>query len=344
MFALVLVPWFGLLAVGAYLQPPYGDLARIGSYAERDFGWNKPQLEFKRLLSKVGKYDRHFDVVVLGDSFSLGRPLPSWQNYVVAAMGWSVITLDAKQIKLEQIFENRIFRETPPRIFIFESVERQLPHRVTRRLPCDAIDLSALVPSAIPADAATPVHLGEFKDVTRSVERNTGWGEIKPEFALNYLRNSLSRTFGRDVPTDVRKLQLSRQAPFSSANRSEMLVYKDEILKIAWWRDMPMPERVCRIEGLRNRIEANRQTRFVLMVAPDKLTAYADFILDGSLRDASSLSHFADHLPQVTPRLDMAIVSAIMRGVEDVYLPDDTHWGSAGHRIAAETLLGFLRR
>jgi hypothetical protein len=344
LLALVLVPWSGLLAFGVYLQPPYGDLTRIGSHAERDFGWNRPQLEFEQLLSKVGKYDRHFDVVVLGDSFALGRPLPSWQNYVVAATGWSVITLDARNVTPEQVLANRAFRETPPRIFIFESVERQIPYRVPRRLPCDPADVPTGANPPLPVAAAGAVRLGEFKGIARYVERNAAWSEVKPEYVLNYLRHNLSRALGKEVPTDAPRLELSGQAPFSSANRNELLVYKDDIRKIEWWRQMPMPETVCRVEGLRKSIEANGQTRFVLMVAPDKLTAYSDYLRDASLRDASMLSGFADHLPHVALRLDKTLLAAIRQGVEDVYLPNDTHWGSNGHRIAAETLLAFVQR
>jgi hypothetical protein len=42
-------------------------------------------------------------------------------------------------------------------------------------------------------------------------------------------------------------------------------------------------------------------------------------------------------------RIDLALISAIHNGEQDVYLPDDTHWGSSGYQIAAETLLTFLR-
>jgi hypothetical protein len=345
LLALVLAPWFGILAYGMYLQPFYGDLTRIGPHAEKDFGWNKPQLEFQRSLSSVGKYDRYFDVVVLGDSFSLGRPLPSWQNFVVAATGWSVIALNASDITPDQILANRIFRDSPPRIFIFESVERQIPHRVTRKMPCKEIALPADTHSTpVSSGVPPPVQFSEFKGLTRHIGRNTSWDEIKSEYVLHYLRIGLLRTFGEGVSTDAPLLELSRQAPFSSVNRNAILVYKDDIQKIAWWRAMPIPAMVCRIEAMRERFEANGQTRFVLMVAPDKLTAYADFIRDSSLRDSSILSRFAEHFPQIMPRLDLSLISAINRGVQDVYLPDDTHWGSAGHQIAAETLLGFLRR
>src|SRR5205085_9650327 len=51
LLALALIPAWALFAIGVYLEPVWGDLTRIGSYAERDFGWNKPQLEFPEPLS-----------------------------------------------------------------------------------------------------------------------------------------------------------------------------------------------------------------------------------------------------------------------------------------------------
>jgi len=131
-------------------------------------------------------------------------------------------------------------------------------------------------------------------------------------------------------------------ADFSSVNKRSMLVYKDDFRKIEWWRDMGLREMGCRIERMRNQVEANGHTRFVLMVAPDKLTAYADFIRDKELRNISLLSELASHLPEVVPRLDLTLVSAIRRREQDVYMPNDTHWSSTGYQIAAETLLDFL--
>ena len=123
-----------------------------------------------------------------------------------------------------------------------------------------------------------------------------------------------------------------------------MLVYKDDFRKAASWREMGLPEMSCRIERIRQRTEANGQTRFVLLVAPDKLTAYADFLHNKDLSDISALSELSGHLSKVMPRIDLALNSAIHNGEQDVYLPDDTHWGSSGYQIAAETLLTFLEQ
>lgn len=49
--ALVAAAW----ALGWWLQPVYGDLTRLGGYAERDYGWNEPVSEFEPLPSSFGE-------------------------------------------------------------------------------------------------------------------------------------------------------------------------------------------------------------------------------------------------------------------------------------------------
>ena len=122
-----------------------------------------------------------------------------------------------------------------------------------------------------------------------------------------------------------------------------MLVYKDDLKKIFSLQQIDEQEFDCRIERMRQQVEANGQTRFVLIVAPDKLTAYSDFISDEKLRNISKLSQLSERNKNVIPRIDLALTKAIRKGEQDVYLPDDTHWGSSGHRIAAETLIDFLQ-
>jgi hypothetical protein len=122
-----------------------------------------------------------------------------------------------------------------------------------------------------------------------------------------------------------------------------MLVFKDDFQKVPQWHKMDLSEMACRIEQIRKLVEANGKTKFILMVAPDKLTAYSDFLSDKNWRDVSLLAGLSEKLPDVIPRIDLAITSAIRAGEQDVYWPDDTHWGSTGHQITAETLLGFMR-
>ena len=339
--AFVFVPWLGVLAVCLYLQPISGDLTRVGSFPEKHFGWNEPQVRFTRYLSDAGGYDRYYDVVVSGDSFSAMR---MWQDHLAAATGLSVVTLLKYETPLDRVLESRAFKEAPPRLFIVENVERTFTELVEEMPPCGRQISSARSTrvSSRPA-IAIPGASEDIEALTVYIDRDTFWGELKPQHLFRYIRYELGRKLASHRQRNALRIELSRDAPFTSAVRDAMLVYKDDVNKAASWRDMGVEEMACRIERLRERIEANGVTRFVLMVVPDKLTAYSDFVRDPALQRLSRLPELASYAEPFMPRVDIALVSAINRGVKDVYLPNDSHWGSAGYRIAAEALVRYLQ-
>ena len=78
------------------------------------------------------------------------------------------------------------------------------------------------------------------------------------------------------------------------------------------------------------------------MAAPDKATAYADYLEDKELRQISALGELDrwDRLNQV--ELVTPLRQAIRCGIKDVYMPNDTHWSSRGHRIVADAVIGAL--
>lgn len=338
--SIVVALGLGLFALGLYLQPLYGDLTRIGGYSEREFGWVKPQLRFDAPLFTQDQYAKPHDVVVLGDSFSRERPQYQWQNWFIAETAWSMVTLDINTTRLDQILENPIFRDAPPKLLIVESVERVFVTRFSGGPPCD---ISSLSPSA-PMGFQTPYMAdGKFKNTAQDVERDKQMSEVKLGFALRYLWYTALRGVGLPEQTHAIKIELSKPAPFSSEAKQSMLIVNEDFAKIAAWQAANLGEIACKIERFRRLVEANGKTRFVLMVAPDKLTAYADLIADQRLQNISRLAEIGDQNPAVMPRIDLALISAIHKGEQDIYLPDDTHWGSSGHRIVADTLLKFLR-
>lgn len=251
-----------------------------------------------------------------------------------------MVTIDINSTKIVEVLENQVFRETPPKVFIYESVERQLAKRLDGEQPCI---LSSIYRRSAEAIRTQFVRLGKFDRDATNVERPKNWNDVKLGFVLNYLWNDLLRSFLNEERTDARKMELARAAPFSSSNRQELLIYKDDLIKAPSWRKLGNQEMDCRIEQLRQQVEANGQTRFVMIVAPDKLTAYANFIDNSEIDDISVLGGLSERNEDVIPRIDTAPLAAINRGEQDVYLPDDTHWGASGHRIVAETLLDFIQ-
>ena len=56
------------------------------------------------------------------------------------------------------------------------------------------------------------------------------------------------------------------------------------------------------------------------------------------------MEEIAKHRELNVPNLNVALKNEIARGTWDVYLPNDTHWGSAGHRTVARSLREYLKR
>ncbi len=337
--ALAFVPSLLMFIYGIYLQPLYGDLTRIGLFSEREFGWQGTQQTFKEAAYIQDNYKQHADVVVLGDSFSRAWPRQQWQNHLVTQTGWSVVTLDINKVTVDQILANPVFQSSPPKVLILESVERYCPDRI-RQLPACIESIEA------PADRATPtIVMNQLhpRDLPSSaMQRSQQWNDIKLEFVWKYIRNQWRQLRGGEPRSDVRKLALQRSGLFTSANQHDILIYKEDFDTRSKWSTLPLKEMSCRVQQLRSKVERHGSTRFVLMVAPDKLTVYGPDLQNTEWAHASKLPALAALSPQTMPRLDLSLRQAIVRGQQDVYLPNDTHWGAEGQRLAADTMRDFL--
>ena len=80
------------------------------------------------------------------------------------------------------------------------------------------------------------------------------------------------------------------------------------------------------------------------MIAPDKLTSYQQLIKDFDREKIQWMEVIQKHRGLNVPNLNVALKNEIARGTSDVYLPNDTHWGSAGHRTVARALQEYLKR
>jgi hypothetical protein len=78
------------------------------------------------------------------------------------------------------------------------------------------------------------------------------------------------------------------------------------------------------------------------MIAPDKLTAYMDVYKNFNHNKIHWMDEISKHPELHAPRLDLALRKKIAHGIQDIYLPNDTHWGSTGHKITAETIHQYL--
>ncbi len=341
LLALVLLPSALLFARAIQLGPMDGDLTRLGSHAESDYGWNGAQLVHPKPLYASGAYDKPYDMVVLGDSFSIAMPQYQWQNALVEATGLTVLTRSIYNTPLDTLLESPTFRDHPPAFLVVEIVERQLPKLLAQQTACDPATATTgraatgAWPQRQPPAPATRI------PVTRVTEWSN-WDYVKAEFAGKHLLYGALRRWANIDPSTGPVFALRRDDLFTHARSDSLLIYRTDIRKIGEWDAATTDGLACLARTLQSRVERNGHTRFVLMVAPDKLTTYAAYVQDEGLRRSSRLPALAQRLPDLVPRLDLALQQAAEAGVKDLYLPNNTHWGIAGHDTVAESMRQFL--
>ncbi|WP_439519957.1 hypothetical protein [Hydrogenophaga sp.] len=332
-------------AIGVRMQPLEGDLTRIGSYAEKDFGWNGEQALFVRPLYTQGTYEHPHDVVVVGDSFSLSRPLAQWQNHLVASTGMSLVTLDVGKNPLRDVLAKQVFQQHPPRYLIVSFVERNFPNQMRGAADC-LPELAATSVARPQLEKAGEVQKTAAGSASQLAKRPTDWPDlrdVKPSLGATHLYLGAMRSHWNIERTNALTVKLARPDLFTNALSDTTLIYKGDLQKIAQWDPVSQNDLRCRIDTLWRQIEGPGRTKLILLIAPDKLTAYSPWIADRRINGLSSLATIAESYPDLFPRLDDSLKRVIEAGVQDVYLPNDTHWGSSGHTTVAHTLAAFIR-
>ena len=270
------------------------------------------------------------------------------KNYLAKTSGLSILTLwaDIKINNFELLQQNEVFRTSPPKILILQSVERGLLSRIRRWSkpgPCNPtpgleLELLPIKPQSIP----TSIHFRNTKNTVLSFQ-----GTIKDEspfdYALHFLNLGLLKIFRPGSGTSVEALPLSRGNLFSSKQSTTLLVLKDDFKKAHLSRE-DLSQMRCWILDRKIMIEQQYPTHLIVLIAPDKTSSYSEFI-QGRRPEHNGL---IEKIPGIAalpiPRIDLAIKQAIRIGTKDVYLPNDSHWGAAGNKIAAKALLDYLKK
>ena len=160
---------------------------------------------------------------------------------------------------------------------------------------------------------------------------STCQSSCKAEFTQRHLR----------LNNQVVEIPLAKKGLFSSPNDTDMLVYFDEFKKQSLGeKDFSYLRKGAAV--YQKIIEANGFTRFVLLVAPDKSSTFAPYLKDANRATANLVAELAKDPLLPVPRTDQILAEAIASGKKDVYLSNDSHWGSIGHKLFADTLADHL--
>jgi hypothetical protein len=342
--ALLLPAVLVLLGLALVLQPLRGDLTRVGGFREAEYGWNGPQEQFDPPLVAL-QYDRPYDVVVLGDSFSAnpgGQSDPGlyWTNYLAQRTGLTVAVLHVFDVTLEELLRHPVYLLSPPRLVLLELVERYLMRDFVLEAgkPMGEFDDNCEVQSTnlptFPPWRPLPV-----QTVTRTRDTMPG---LDLHQAASYLWKVAARTLLGTDSTNVSRLALTRSDLFSSQAADQLLVHDDDVRKVRHATDQALESAHCKLIAIQNAVQRDGRTRFLFVPVPDKTTVYSEYLVDPQLRNLSRLPDLASKAGVSQVDLLRPLHQAISSGAKDLYMPNDTHWNSTGHRIAAETVVDAL--
>lgn len=356
-----------VLPLAHTLDPPDGDLTRLGGYAENRFGPSAPQAIFVPPLVEAAKPGTPYDVVVAGDGFSQPDPGDGrtpyghyWTDHLRNLTGLNVGVLHLDETPLARYLASADFRERPPRALVFEVTERDLPAR-TADLPKPAESLlrpyqngralTAVSQVAAPQKAGQttapppplpPKPLGHTPQPWTRAHAHA-WTAPPVGYAMDILIKAIPRALLNLPAPSVQERTLVYAGLFSSAAATSTLFRADDFLP--WRADRAfLEERRRSLRALQTAVEANGKTRFVLMVAPDKGTVYADFLMDAPpVRSAVEEVLATDHTLHLAP-LASGLKALAAGGVTDLYKPNDSRWGTEGHIYAARVVQATLAR
>jgi len=328
--------------------PPYvGDLTRLGGYREDRFGWTEPQQRFVPPQYVADRLDPGTDILVLGDSMTLHRPDEQtdpgtyWPNWLAVHTGWHIAALHRREYTIEDVLALPAYRAHPPKIFVLEIAERAITgfERVTadalRQYGCEPRISAAISPVlAIGTPlSAVPQSFDRSQPPRPFLQLSLGGHRLKHALLRHFLPEML----------DSASFALDRADLFTSHDADTLLVYRDDLLKIGM-NETQLRADACGLVALQREVEADGRTRFVVMMVPDKLSTYRPYVKNFPKDYPHVIPALAQRTELVLPRLDLAFAAALESGTRDLFLPNDTHIGVAGHRIVSETLLRELEQ
>lgn len=332
-----------LVAFTLHQSRVQGDLTRVGGYSENEYGWTATHARFDPpLVSTV--YDRPYDVVVVGDSYSLhspgGQTDPGayWTNRFAQLTGLSVVAINQHRMPLRLVMEHPIYKRSPPRLVILQMVERYL----MRNLEIQPALWIGEGFDGCPVPGPSPrVKFGEPVPAEPVAWTRPDGVDFNFARAVDVLWKSSWRRFGGINPSEAHTIPLDRSSFFSSRAADRLLVYGDEF-EIADWPRAQIDATLCRLRAAQAEVEADGRTAFLFMATPNKLTVYNQYVADLRFRDISKLGEiYADRaINQV--RLLEPLRAALRCGTVDLYLPNDTHWGIPAHEIVARATVAHL--
>jgi len=330
-FLIVVFLVVGLSAViMLWSQPITGDLTRISAYPERWFGWNDEQQDITALINSERTPDKRH-ILVIGDSFSEAG---HWQAYLGDQYSFSFI--HNSKITLEKIL-TKIEKEKPDAV-ILETAERALPDMYnTGSLFLTVTDKCALPESGqnnkqtLDKNLKKIATLPAFPYMKRETLPHAGKKISEGFHTFKIWIKSLISPKKRKAKIHT----LTTTDLFSNTRSGEILLLSKDFLLYDTADENSIYTIRCSMQNAATAL-AHTGIPYVMLVIPDKSTAYQPYFTSDEIRQRPALINrlhagYLQHgIDMLLPIQDMAAA-----GHKDIYLPNDTHWGYKGFQLAA---------
>lgn len=300
-----------------------GDLTRLGSLPERDFGWQQPQplVEAKYLHSYP---IAEADILIVGDSFS-GSLV--WQSQLVRG-GFKPATLHWDNVKLCSEDFAQVIRQAgfSGRYVVIEAVERKFHDRMYSICKKG----SKIAKTTEHRGASPPTNQPRFS--LASVRLDAKW---VIEAMLNRYHYT-HRSSGHMEFGSAHMISLKNGCEqFSNRLCNYGLFYTDEFSKVMF---NSVDTALAINQNLR---DEDMQT--IWLVVPDKSTVYLGngnfdsmpYVNPWKLLQEKGLPGISD--------LDEKFIQESHR-VKDFYAPNNTHLSSTGNLFLGDLMLGYIQK
>jgi hypothetical protein len=331
LFSILVVSTLALYAIaGLYTLPLAGfegGLSRMSMLPESQFGWTKPQPAIPPELLRQSSW-QEADILVIGDSFSIGDPLSNTRPYL-----WqSVLTQHGLRVHTENWGSIRAICEDfgpwlkskgfKGKYVIIEMVERGAEGNLDKSIKCPQMAYrSAPYPTPSPPDIVV-----DRQHANYSGKLSVGLRVQLHAWEYAYLSNTPD--FRRwDLPNNVRLERLSNGCELFSHRQCRDIPFlnEDRIQDF----DENMFSKMARIEA--------RLSGFtpVWVIVPDKSTTYLN--PNKTFWDRASQRLHA-------PNLLATFRQSVKNKTVDLYRGNDSHLSTEGFLIMGEAVRQSLPR
>jgi len=253
---------------------------------------------------------------------------------VVSRSGWRTVAVRYRSVdQIEDFLRSAEFQRRPPLLIVIESVTRNMAYRLGQSNCVQPRSASTIVS----AQLELPHVAGGA--VARAHERRTDFESTLERLNVSsYLLRQRLMYSALPQLSPVRSYSIGRRDLFSSRRADQMIYYAsdEEGQKVP---DQQVAAFVCTMAHFRELARAGGSARLLFLPAPDKSVAYAAYATPAPFAtpqgyDALKNALGPDFIDTLTP-----LRAALAQGVQDVYLPNDSHWGHAGAQVAADAVL-----